>query len=207
VDPSAVRAQYGLNGRRWLLTVARLTRHKGIDTGLQALAQLRDRYPDLGYAVVGSGGDLPRLGAMAHDLGVSDRVRFLTDVPDRDLPGLYNLADIYLGLSRQTEGNVEGFGLSLVEAGACGVPVIGGRSGGIPDAVREDETGLLVDSERVDEVGSAVRHLLDDRAAARRLGAGGRRAVETYYNWNRVAADLDRIGHEFGHSARREVNP
>lgn len=196
LDAGAVQQRYGLDGRRWLITVARLTRHKGVDTGLQVLAQLRQRYPDLGYVVVGSGGDLPRLEGMARDLGVADRVRFLINVPDRDLPGLYNSAEVYLGLSRQMEGNVEGFGISLVEAGACGVPVVGGRSGGIPDAVREGETGLLVNSEGPNEASAAVSRLLDDRITAQRLGAGGRQAVQTYYNWNRVAADLASIGQE-----------
>lgn len=198
IDASPIRRQYGLDGRRWLITVARLTRHKGIDTGLQVLSRLGQGHPDLGYLVVGSGGDLPRLEAMAQDLGVADRVRFLTNVPDGDLPGLYNSAQIYLGLSRQMEGNVEGFGISLVEAGACGIPVVGGRSGGIPDAIREGETGLLVDPGRPDEVARAVGGLLDDTTAARRLGSGGRQAVETHYNWNRVAADLARMGSELG---------
>jgi phosphatidylinositol alpha-1,6-mannosyltransferase len=196
IEPGAIRQQYGLNGRRWLITVARLTRHKGVDTGLQVLARLGGRYPDLGYAVVGSGGDLPRLQRLARDLGVADRVRFLTSVPDNDLPALYNCAEIYMGLSRQTEGNAEGFGISLVEAGACGLPVVGGRSGGIPDAVRDGETGLLVDSERPDEVATAVSDLLENRTLAQRLGVTGRRAVETHYNWKRVADDLARIGHE-----------
>jgi phosphatidylinositol alpha-1,6-mannosyltransferase len=202
IDSAAVRRRYGLDGRRWLITVARLTRHKGVDIGLQVLAHLRDRYPDLAYAVVGSGGELPALERQAQNLGVADRVRFLTDVPDSDLPGLYNCAEIYLGLSRQTEGNAEGFGISLVEAGACGLPVVGGRSGGIPDAVREGETGLLVDSERPHEVAAVVRELLDNRMMAQRLGANGRRAVETYYNWKRVADDLARMGHELA-SVRR----
>jgi phosphatidylinositol alpha-1,6-mannosyltransferase len=200
INASVARERYGLDGRRWFITVARLTQHKGIDTGLQVLARLSGLYPDLGYAVVGSGGDLARLEGVARRLGVADRVRFLTQVPDSDLPALYNCAEIYLGLSRQTEGNVEGFGISLVEAGACGIPVVAGRSGGIPDAVREGETGLLVNSERPDEVSDAVRELLDNRIAAQQLGAAGRRAVETYYNWNRVAAEVDGIGHELGRS-------
>jgi phosphatidyl-myo-inositol dimannoside synthase len=205
IDSSSVRERYGLDRRRWLITVARLTRHKGIDTGLQVLAHLRDRYPDLAYVVIGSGGDLPALQGMAQNLGVADRVRFLTDVPDRDLPGIYNCAEIYLGLSRQMEGNVEGFGISLVEAGACGLPVVGGRSGGIPDAVREGETGLLVESERPVEASAAVRELLENRILARRLGSGGRRAVETYYNWNRVASEVARMGHEVGKTPHPEV--
>lgn len=205
IDPRVVRERYGLNGRRWLITVARLTRHKGIDTALEALARLRHSHPDLAYAVVGSGSDLPALESLARRLDVADRVRFLIDVPDRDLPGLYNCAEIYLGLSRQTEGNVEGFGISLVEAGACGIPVIAGRSGGMPDAVREGESGLLVDSEQLEEVSTTLRRLLDDRTLAHRLGAGGRRAVETYYNWQRVATELAGIGHELGKSPRQEV--
>jgi phosphatidylinositol alpha-1,6-mannosyltransferase len=100
---------------------------------------------------------------------------------------------------------VEGFGISLVEAGACGVPVVAGRTGGIPETVREGETGLLVDAERPDEVCAALSRLLDDRTLRGRLGAGGRRAVETYYNWDRVAGDVARIGHELGGSIRLEV--
>jgi phosphatidyl-myo-inositol dimannoside synthase len=205
IDPSSVRARYGLDGRRWLVSVGRLTPHKGIDTGLRVLSRLRERYPDLAYAVVGSGEQLSELQAMASALNVADRVRFLTEVPDRDLPGLYNCAEVYLGLSRLLPDRVEGFGISLVEAAACGVPAIAGRTGGIPDAVRDGETGLLVDPERPEEIRSALCSLLDDRDRAARLGMAGRRAVETYFNWNRVAGELAQIGHELGKSAKPEV--
>ena len=201
VDTTAVRERYGLDGGRWLLSVARLSRHKGVDTALKALARLAGRYPDLGYAVVGSGEELGALEEEARQLGVGDRVRFLTDVPDRDLPALYNVAEVYLGVSRLMEQRVEGFGISIVEASACAIPVVAGRSGGIPEAVRDGETGLLVDAERVEAVVEAVGRLLDDRELGARLGAAGRRAVESYYNWDRVAGDLARIGREFGRRA------
>jgi phosphatidylinositol alpha-1,6-mannosyltransferase len=198
IDQTSVRARYGLDGRRWLLSVARLTPHKGIDTGFRVLARLRELHPDLGYAVVGSGDYLSTLEALAQKLGVSDRVRFLTSVPDSDLPAVYNSAEIYLGLSRLTDLAAEGFGISLVEAAASGLPVIAGQSGGIPEAVRDGETGFLVDAEQPEEVGRALNSLLEDRSRAQRLGAAGRRAVESYYNWNRVAAELADIGHELG---------
>jgi phosphatidyl-myo-inositol dimannoside synthase len=204
IDPSPVRSRYGLDERRWLLSVARLTPHKGIDTGLRVLSRLRERYPDLGYAVVGSGDQLSNLKAMAERLGVSERVRFLTSLPDSDLPAVYNCAEIYLGLSRVTDQAAEGFGISLVEASASGIPVLAGRSGGIPEAVRDGETGLLVDAEDPDEVCRTLSSLLDDRPLAQRMGGGGRRAVESYYNWDRVTADLVSIGHEFA-SVPREV--
>jgi phosphatidylinositol alpha-1,6-mannosyltransferase len=205
VDTAPVRARYGLGEGRWLLSVARLARHKGVDTVLTALSQLRDRYPDLRYAVVGTGEELESLKALAGRLGVGDRVRFLTDVPDRDLPAIYNCAEVYLGVSRLMEQRVEGFGISIAEASACGIPVVAGRSGGIPEAVRDGETGLLVDAESPEAVGDALRILLDDSALRARLGGAGRRSVESYYNWDRVARDLARIGHEFARPAVREA--
>jgi phosphatidylinositol alpha-1,6-mannosyltransferase len=207
LDQTEVRRRYGLDGRRWLLSVARLTRHKGIDTGIQALAQLVKDYPDLAYAVIGSGDERPALEKMAGTLGVKNRVRFLSDVPDSDLPALYNCAEVYLGLSRIMDQRVEGFGISLVEASACGLPVLAGQTGGIPDAVRQGQTGLLVDAEQPAQVITALRRLLDDRALAVRLGMAGRHAVETYYNWNRVARDVARIGHEYGRGIRLEAAP
>jgi phosphatidylinositol alpha-1,6-mannosyltransferase len=198
LDQLEVRRRYGLDRCRWLLSVARLARHKGIDTGIQVLAQLGKDYPELAYLVIGSGDELPALERLAQELGVRDRVRFLANVPDSDLPALYNCAEIYLGLSRIMDQRVEGFGISLVEASACGLPVLAGRTGGISDAVRDGETGVLVDADHPGHVGSALRSLLDDRALAVRLGAAGRQAVETYYNWNRVTADVARIGHQYG---------
>ncbi len=119
LDTSAVRWRYGLSDGRWLLTVARLAAHKGIDTGLRVLGALRLEFPDLRYAIVGSGIGQAQLEALAGELELAHRVRFLTHVPDVDLPALYNAAEIYLGLSRTVELMAEGFGISLSEASAC----------------------------------------------------------------------------------------
>jgi phosphatidylinositol alpha-1,6-mannosyltransferase len=202
IDSSEVRRRYRLDQGRWLISVARLTRHKGIDTALQVLAQLAPLYPDLGYAVVGSGDYLATLERLSRSLGVADRTRFLTRVPNADLPALYNCGEVYLGLSRLLDERVEGFGISLVEASASGLPVIAGNSGGVSDAVRDGETGILVDPEHPEDIAAAVRQLLDDSRAASDLGAAGRRAVERYYNWDRVAADVAAIGRECGRSGR-----
>jgi phosphatidylinositol alpha-1,6-mannosyltransferase len=197
LDTRDVRSRYGLEEGRWLLTVARLAAHKGVDTGLQVLADLKRDYPDLRYAVVGSGIKLGQLQALAGELGLTDRVRFLTDVPDGDLPALYNCAEIYLGLSRPAELLIEGFGIVFSEAAASGIPAIGGQAGGIPDAVKDGETGVLVDSTDPATVGNVVRCLLEDPALGRRMGQAGRRAVERYFNWDRVTADVRAIGEEF----------
>ncbi len=138
-----------------------------------------------------------RLERLAAELGLGDAVRFLGFVPDAELPGLYNGVDLYVGASRRVELLAEGFGISLVEASASGLAVVGGRSGGVPDAVRDGETGLLVDSDDPVAIAAGIIRLLHDPELRRRMGAAGRRAVETYYNWDRVARDLIAIDREF----------
>jgi len=128
---------------------------------------------------------------------LGDAVRLLGFVPDADLPALYNAADLFVLASRRHDLLVEGFGIACVEASACGLAVIGSRSGGIPEAIREGETGLLVDPDDPAAVAAAVVTVLEDDALRRRLGAAGRAAVEGYYNWDRVTADLIRIDREF----------
>jgi phosphatidylinositol alpha-1,6-mannosyltransferase len=193
LDPSPIRERIGLpdGGARWLLTVARLVPEKGIDTVLRALPAIVGRAPDVRYAVAGSGSERERLEKLSEKLGVAERVRFLGQVDDRDLPALYNLAAVYVGASRRAERiGIEGFGISLVEASACGLPVVAGNSGGIPDAVRDGETGFLVPPEDPAAFADAIGRLLADPELAGRTGAAGRRAVETYYNWDRVVRDL-----------------
>jgi len=104
---------------------------------------------------------------------------------------------VYVGASRRAERiGVEGFGLALVEASACGLPVVAGNSGGVPDAVRDGETGFLVPAEDPAAFADAISRLLGDPGLARRVGAAGRHAVETYFNWDRVVRDLRAIESE-----------
>ena len=193
LDPAPLAERYGLPPGRWLLTVARLVPHKGIDTTIKALARLAPGYPSLRYAIVGQGAYRAALESLAREHGVGDRVHFLADLSDGDLPFAYALAEIYVGVSRVTTRDVEGFGIALLEASASAKPVVAGRSGGMPDAVREGETGLLVDPENPEGVARTIEALLQDPARGTALGAAGRRAVESFYNWPRVVADLRAI--------------
>ena len=197
LDTRAIRTRFGLNGGPWLLTVARLEWHKGIDTVIRALPAVRRVVPAARYAVAGVGPRRAHFEQLASELGVGDAVRFLGAVGDEELPALYNAADLYVGASRRHDLLVEGFGISLVEASASGLAVVGGRSGGVPDAVRDGETGLLVDPDDPAAVAAGVTALLGDGERRRSMGAAGRRAVETYYNWDRVVRDLTDIDREF----------
>lgn len=195
---SAFRARRRLPEGRWLVTVARLVPHKGIDTGIEVLARLADEHRDLRYAVIGRGTYGETLTLLAEELGVADRVHILSDVSDDELPGAFAMAEIYLGLSREVGLDAEGFGIALLEAGACGVPVVAGASGGIADAVAEGETGMLVTPGDPEPAADAVRHLLNDPALARRLGDAARARVEQRFTWQRVVGDLRALAAEHG---------
>ena len=204
LDAATVVARYQIRpSRARLLTVARLVPHKGIDVAIAAVATLRDRVPGLSYLVVGQGSDRARLEGLVASSDLGDVVHFLDRVPDDDLPAIYSLADLYLGLSREEGLDVEGFGIALTDAAASGVPVIAGRSGGTGAAVLEGKTGLLVESGDPSGVASAVMSLLDDPIRRCGLGAAGRRWVEQDRNWDRVVRDLQAISRSVATAARR----
>jgi phosphatidylinositol alpha-1,6-mannosyltransferase len=201
IDPRAMRKKYGLGTGRWIMTVTRLVADRGMDAALSAIAALGVRFPEVRFAVVGSGEKQADVEALAAGMGLGDRVKFLGDVPHADLPALLNGAELYLHVARDTDRMVEGFGTSVVEASACGIPVVAGNSGGVVDAIRDGETGMLVDHAGASAgaapsatTATALVEALDTLLASRdlraRLGAGGRRAVEQHYNWDRVVREM-----------------
>ena len=200
LDPAPARRRHRLEGGPWLLTVARLDYHKGIDTVIRALPGIRAVFPTACYAVAGTGSRRDSLERLVAELGLGDAVRLLGFVSDDELPALYNAADLFVLASRRYDLLVEGFGISIVEASASGLPVIGSRSGGIPEAIRDGETGFLVEPEDPAALAATAIRLLGDEGLRRRMGAAGRAAVESYYNWDRVAVDLIGIDREFRRS-------
>lgn len=172
-----------------LLSVARLVPRKGIDTVVRALRRLP---PNVAYRVVGSGPDLPRLRQLATELGVGDRVAFVGHVSSEQLAEEYQRCSVFVLPARRTpDGELEGYGLVYFEAAAWGRPVVAGRSGGEVDAVVDGETGLLVDGTSIDAVADAIAALNADPVRRERLGAAGRRRVETTHNWSRAAEVVD----------------
>lgn len=191
--------RWGLAGRRVVLTVGGLVERKGQDIVIRAVAALRDRFPDLRYLVVGGWAlaesreaDLKRLAA---DLGVDDRVVFAGFVGEDDLPDVYRLADVFAMPGRyvRDRGWVEGFGISYLEAAACGVPSIATAEGGAADAVADGESGLLVPPEEPAAVAGAIERLLTDEALRARLGAAGRARVLEGFTWDRIAGRVEEI--------------
>lgn len=193
VDAGRFSPGPGGNGARrpTLLTVARLNeRYKGHDSVIRALPLIRAKAPDVRYVVAGDGRLRDYLETLARNLGVDDAVTFTGAVPDEALPDLYRQCDVFVLASRESRsgGGAEGFGIVCLEASATGKPVIAGRSGGLPDAVQDGVSGLLVDTEDLFELTDAVVRVLGDRELASELGRGGRRWIVERMTWDHVAA-------------------
>ena len=192
VERDSARARFGWQGRRVVLSVGRLVERKGQDTVLRALVDVIQSVPDVLYAIGGSGPYRDRLQEMVDELGLHDHVEFLGFVDEDELADRYGGADVFAMVSREIAevGEVEGFGIVYLEANACGIPVVGGRSGGVEDAVVDGESGLLVDSENPAETAAALRSLLCDEALRVRLGEGGRRRVFAEFDRRQKAHEL-----------------
>ena len=180
LDGRPIRARYGLDGAKVVLTVGRLIERKGHDMVIRALGRIPKAAGPVRYLICGSGPEEARLRRLARDTGCQNQVVFAGQVPDDDLPLLYAACDVFAMPSRALarRDGVEGFGIVFLEAGACGKPVVGGRSGGVADAVVDGVTGILVDPLDIDDLAGALTYLLCDRDAASRLGTQGRLRAE-----------------------------
>lgn len=195
-DTGRLRAQLNVADAPIMISVARLVPHKGQDVAIQALAALHQEFPRLQYVIVGTGDDEGRLRAVASSLHVAERVHFLGQLDDADLADAYATSNVYVGLSRlDREVNVEGFGISFVEAAASGVPSVAGDSGGVRSAVRDGETGLVVPPTDAKAASIAIGSIIRDVALGERMAAAARASVESHYNWDRAAAETREFVH------------
>ncbi len=182
---------YGIPENAWvMLTTARLVKRKGVDVVIRALAELKSTYKDLYYLVVGTGEELENLKAMAVDFKVDDRVIFTGEVPYKELLHYYASADAFVMVPKTLTPDVEGFGIVYLEANACGLPVIGSSSGGVPDAIVHGETGLIVAENNADALKKAIITLYEDKEKAQLMGRKGRERVVHSYNWDALAVKM-----------------
>lgn len=183
-----LRARLGLSAaQKLVLCVGRLSRRKGFDHTIRALARLRDEGLDVACALIGIGPDHEYLESIASECGVREHVHLLGHVPPEDLPRWYCAADLFAMPNRRIGGDTEGFGMVFLEAGACGKAVVGGNEGGTGDAVLDGVTGYRVDGDSVPEIARALRRLLADPELARSMGERGHARVHAEFSWERVA--------------------
>lgn len=176
VAGSTVRAEHGLGGRFVVLFVGRLVKRKGAEVLVRAMGHLRETVA----LIVGSGPEEASLRRLARELGVADRVVFTGHVPDEELPAHYAAGDVFCMpcTDRYGGADTEGFGIVYVEAAACGLPSVAGRCGGSVEAVRDGETGIILDEVGPRRVAEALEGLRTDPSGRIRLGAAGRAWAE-----------------------------
>lgn len=188
-EVEALKQKYSVAGRPVVVCVSRLVRRKGQDTLIRAWPQVLREIPDAALLIVGGGPDRDRLRGLVEQTGVSGSVTLTGSVPWADLPLYFAAGDVFAMPCRTRRGglDVEGLGIVYLEASATGLPVVGGDSGGAPDAVLEGRTGYIVGGRDQDERAAATARrlitLLGDPAAAAEMGAAGRAWVEERWQW------------------------
>jgi phosphatidylinositol alpha-1,6-mannosyltransferase len=184
-DPRA-RAALGWSGRTVILTVGRLQARKGHDQLIRALPQVRRIVPDVLYAIAGDGDQRARLEGLTDELNVREAVQFLGEIGDRELLACYQQCDLFALPNREVEGDAEGFGLVLLEAQACGRPVVAGDSGGTAETIRAPDTGRLVDCDTPEPLAATLAELLCDAPLRKAMGRAARRWIVERFDWNAI---------------------
>ena len=185
----------GLADKQLIVSVGRLVHRKGQDRLIVSLPLVQKKFPSAHLLLIGQGPYLEKLQSRARKFGVEAAVTFIGRVQYADLPAYIRAADIFAMPSRSRFFGleVEGLGIVYLEASACALPVIAGKSGGAPDAVIEGVTGLVVDGTQVVEIAQAICLLLADPDRARAMGAAGRAWILEEWSWENWSAKFRQL--------------
>ena len=185
VDSSALREQLGVSKKKVIVSVGRLVHRKGQDHLIEAMPQILKVHPDAHLVLVGQGPYLEHLAKLVAANQLQDSVSFIGRIQYQELPQYICMGDIFAmpSRSRFMGLEVEGLGIVYLEASACGLPVIAGKSGGAPDAVIEGSTGVVVDGTSNDEIAAAAIALLSDPEKAHEMGKLGRQWIVDEWRW------------------------
>jgi phosphatidylinositol alpha-1,6-mannosyltransferase len=204
IDATEIRRRIAPGGEMVLLSVGRLQTRKGHDLMIQAVGHLtRQQHRSLRYVIVGDGAERARLEALVDQCGVREYVTFIGEAPAQLLPQYYAACDIFVHPNRVEQTDVEGFGMVFLEAAATGKPTVGGNSGGVPEAMADGVTGLLVGGTDVEELATTVARLMDSDALRRRLGEAGRTRAVREFGWDCAAERVSTVHKRLVNKYRR----
>ena len=171
-----------------ILSVGRLIDLKGTDYLIKALPKVKRRFPKAKVLIIGSGPRKSHLLYLSKDLQIEDSIVFIDQIPQTELIKYYSLADAFVMPSITNKmGETEGFGVVLLEAMACGIPVIGSDTGGIPDIIKDGETGLLVRQKDSQDLVKQIIRLLTDEDLRKKMVRNAHDLIETQFSWEVIA--------------------
>lgn len=189
VEGGTFRRELGLDGATVILYAGSFRGRKGVEVLIRAFAEVSPRHPEARLVLMGGG---PRdYLPMIRRLGIADRTRVVPARPHDGMPSVYAAADIFCLPSLY-----EGFPLSVLEAMACGKAVIATRAGGTPEAIRQGESGILVEAGRVTPLARALEILLSNPLMRARLGGRARTVAEQEFPWSRTMQGYARVFRE-----------
>ena len=179
-----------------ILSVGRLIDLKGTDYLIKALPKVLLRFPQTKALIIGSGPQKSYLLNLAKELHIKDSVVFIGQIPHSQMAKYYSLADVFVLPSITNKmGETEGFGVVLLEAMACGLAVIGSDTGGIPDIIKDGETGLLFHQKDSPDLANQIIRLLTDEDLRKKMVANARNLIETQFSWEIVAERFMEVYH------------
>jgi phosphatidylinositol alpha-1,6-mannosyltransferase len=184
-DASSLRASLGLADKKVIVSVGRLVHRKGQDHLIEAMPEILKNVPRAHLLLVGEGPYREYLQNLVHQLKLESSVTFIGRIQYQDLPMYICVGDIFAmpSRSRLMGLEVEGLGIVYLEASSCGLPVLAGDSGGAPDAVIQNETGLVVSGTDNKEIASAAVALLTNLEASQKMGTVGRQWIVDNWRW------------------------
>lgn len=173
-----------------LLTVSRLVKRKGIEDAIRAFSMVVKENKKSKFIIGGEGPQKKELLKLRNELGLEESILFLGKINYLKLNEVYNSCDVFVLPSRTMSPNVEGFGIVFLEANACGKPVIGTNSGGIPSAIIDKETGYIIPENDIYALKEKIEFLFNNLKEAKRIGQQGLQRVQTEANWDSQASKL-----------------
>jgi phosphatidyl-myo-inositol dimannoside synthase len=189
-----VRRKWSLNGSRMLLTVGKVTRRKGQDTVIQALPAILEKAPHTIYIAAGMPTQEKEFTALAQQLNVQEHVRFAGLVSSDTLVELMNLCDVFVLNSRHIpEGDLEGYGIAVLEAALCGKPAIVSTGTGLPETIIDGVTGIAVPQDDPHATADAVLSLLMDDQRRQSMGMAARDRSVALRGWEATVREYHRV--------------
>jgi len=195
INPEPILNKHGLKGKSIILSVSRLVKRKGHANIIAGLPAILKEVPSVHYLIVGKGPEEESLKRQVVVGGLEESVTFAGFIGEDELPRYYAACDVFAmpSFAAHKGENVEGFGIAYLEANACGKPVIGGRTGGVEDAIAEGKTGLIVNPKEIGEIEGAIITILTNGELAVKMGVEGRRRVEEKFNWKSVTEEIIKL--------------
>lgn len=190
-DKETFKKNLNIEEKRIIISVSRLTPKNGIDYLIRAFPEILARFSDTRLILLGGGKQEEEIKKLKRELGVQDKITLIDHVPHAEIKKYLSIADVFIRPSLD-----EGFGIAFIEAMACGIPVIGTNVGGIPDIIKNNENGIIIEPRNEKQIINSILNLLNNKDLAEKLSAKGHEYVKKQFNWDNIYKKMKSVYEE-----------